>query len=59
MIKNKRKMTDLPPVEVLLVEDLQDVSTAEAEPRLLTGDQVVVGRVVVKVTLYKGLNRAK
>ena len=47
--------TDLPPVEVLLIEDLQDVSAAEAKPRLLTGDQVVMGGVVVKVTLDKSL----
>jgi hypothetical protein len=45
-------VTDLPPVEVLLVEKLQDVSTAEAQACLLTGDEVVMGRVVVKVTLH-------
>ena len=48
-------MLYLPPIEVLLVENLQDVSAVEAEPRFLTGNQVVMGRVVVKVTLYKGL----
>lgn len=47
--------TDLPPVEVLLVKDLQDVSAAEAKPRLFTGNQVVVGGVVVEVTPHKGL----
>lgn len=46
---------DLPPVQVLLVEDLQDVSTAEAQSRLLAGNQVVVRRVVIKVALHKGL----
>lgn len=48
--------TDLPPVEILLVENLQDVSAAEAKPRFLTGNQVIMGWVVVKVTLYKRLN---
>ena len=46
---------DLPPVEVFLIEDLQDVSAAEAKPRLLAGNQVVMGGVVVKVTLDKSL----
>lgn len=50
--------TDLPPVEVLLVKDLQNVSTAEAKPCLLTGNQVIMRWVVVKVTLYKGLKRS-
>lgn len=50
---------DLPPVQVLLVEDLQDVSAAEAQPRLLAGNQVVVRRVVVKVALHKGLTWGK
>lgn len=47
--------THLPPVRVLLVEDLKDVSTAEFESSFFTGDQVVMSRVIVKVTLYKGL----
>lgn len=47
---------DLPPVKVLLVENLQNVSTAEAKPCFLAGYQVIMGWVVVKVTLYKGLN---
>ena len=51
--------TDLPPVEVLLVKDLQNVSAAEAEACLLAGNQVVVGRVVIKVTLHKSLKWIK
>lgn len=49
--------TDLPPVKVLLVENLQNVPTVEAKSRFLTRNQVIVRRVVVKVTLYKGLER--
>lgn len=50
-------IADLPPVWVLLVEDLQDISAAEAKPRLLAGNQVVVSRVVIKVTLHIGLKQ--
>lgn len=48
--------TNLPPVEVLLVKDLQNISTVEAKPRLFTGNQVVMRWVVIKVTLHKCLN---
>lgn len=48
--------TNLPPVEVLLVKDLQDVAAVEAKPRLLARNQVIMRRVVIKVTLHKGLN---
>jgi len=51
--------THLPPVRVLLVEDLKDVSTAEFESSFFTGDQVVMTGVIVKVTLYKGLERER
>lgn len=54
-LRNAGGCSDLPPVEVLLIENLQNVSTVEAKPCLLTGNQVIMGRVVVKVTLYKGL----
>lgn len=54
---SKKGATDLPPVKVLLVENLQNVSTAEAKSRFFTGNQVIVRWVVVKVTLYKGLKR--
>lgn len=47
--------TDLPPVKVLLIENLQNVSTAEAEPGFLTGNQVIMGWVIVEVALHKGL----
>lgn len=51
--------TDLPPVKVLLVENLENVAAAEAEPCFFTGNQVIVGRVIVEVALYKGLKRLK
>lgn len=47
--------TDLPPVKVLLVENLQNVSTAEAKACFLAGNQVIMGWVIIEVTLYKGL----
>lgn len=55
----RRCGSHLPPVQVLLVEDLQDVSAAEAQARLLAGDQVVVRRVVIKVALHKSLKWKK
>lgn len=45
----------LPPVDVVLVDDLQNVSGLEPQAGLLAGDQVVVGRVVVVVTLEEDL----
>lgn len=45
----------LPPVDVVLVDDLQDVSRLEPQAGLLAGNQVVVGRVVVVVTLEEDL----
>ena len=53
--RNAGGYTYLPPVEVLLIENLQDVSTVKAKPCLLTGNKVIMGWVVVKVTLNKGL----
>lgn len=45
----------LPPVGVILVDDLQQVPGGEAEPGLLAGDEAVGGRVVVKVALHEDL----
>lgn len=53
--RNAGGYTYLPPVEVLLIENLQDVSTVKTKPCLLTGNKVIMGWVVVKVTLNKGL----
>lgn len=57
VLRSSRGGTDLPPVKVLLVENLQNVTTVEAKSRLLARNQVIVRRVVVKVALYKGLER--
>lgn len=46
---NKQLRAHLPPVEILPVDNLQDVAFLERYPSLSTWDQVVVGRVVVKV----------
>lgn len=45
----------LPPVDVVLVDNLQDVSRLKPQASLLAGNQVVVGRVVVVVTLEEDL----
>lgn len=45
----------LPPVDVVLVDDLQDVSRLKPQASLLAGNQVVIGRVVVVVTLEEDL----
>lgn len=45
----------LPPVDVVLVDNLQNVSCLEPEAGLLAGNEVVVGRVVVVVTLEEDL----
>lgn len=47
--------THLPPVGVVLVEDLQDFAAVEAKASLLAGDQVVVSGVVIKVAFHKRL----
>lgn len=49
----------LPPVGIFLVEDLKDVSAAEFQSGFFTGDEIVMSGIVVKVTLYKGLDRKK
>lgn len=45
----------LPPVDVILVNYLQDVSRLKPQAGLLAGNQVVIGRVVVVVTLEEDL----
>lgn len=39
----------LPPVGILSVDNLKDVAFFEGHARLATGDQVIIGRIVVKV----------
>lgn len=41
----------LPPVGVLLVHYLENVSLGEGQAGLLTGDQVVCGRIIAEVWL--------
>lgn len=43
--------THLPPVGVLLVDHMQDVSLGEGQARLFTGDQVVSGWIIVEMWL--------
>lgn len=45
----------LPPVGVILVDDLQQVSGGKAEPGLLAGNEAIRGWVVVEVALHKDL----
>lgn len=45
----------LPPVDVVLVDNLQDVARLEPQAGLLAGNQVVVGRVVVVVAFEEDL----
>jgi hypothetical protein len=47
----------LPPVRVVLVDDLQDISLVKLQTGLLAGDQVIVPRIVVKVRLHEYLAR--
>ena len=44
-----RHLPGLPPVVVVLADDLQDVPGVEGDPRLSTGDQVVVQGVVLEL----------
>jgi len=46
----------LPPVGVLLVDDLDDVACLELQPRLLARDEVVLGGVVVELRPHVHLN---
>lgn len=41
----------LPPVGVLLVDYMEDVSLEKGQACLFTGDQVVCGRIIVEVWL--------
>ena len=43
----------LPPVVVVLADDLQDVAGVEGDPRLCAGDQVVVQGVVLELGSHK------
>lgn len=49
----------LPPVDVVLVDYLQDVSSLKPQARLLAGNQVVIGRVVVVVTFEEDLETGR
>lgn len=49
----------LPPVDVVLVDYLQDVSCLKPQARLLAGNQVVIGRVVVVVTFEEDLETGR
>ena len=43
----------LPPVVVVLADDLQDVAGVEGDPRLCAGDQVVVQGVILELCSHK------
>ena len=43
----------LPPVVVVLADDLQDVAGVEGDPRLCAGDQVVVQGVVLELCSHE------
>lgn len=45
----KKEAADLPPVGIFSVDDLEDVAPLEGHSRLPARDQVITGRVVVKV----------
>ena len=47
----------LPPVVVVLGDDLDDVAHAEAHPRLLAGDELVPGGVVLELSPDVDLHR--
>lgn len=49
----------LPPVGVILVDDLEEVSGNELQPGFLTWNEVVRGWVIVKVGLHKHLRKGK
>lgn len=47
--------THLPPVRVILVEDLQDFAAVEPKSSLLAGDQIIVSGVVIEVAFHERL----
>lgn len=47
----------LPPVGIVLVHDLEQVTRAEAQAGLFAGDEAVSGRVVVKVAFHEHLGQ--
>ena len=47
----------LPPVGVLLVDDLDDVIRLELQPCLLARDEVVLGGVIVELRPHVHLNK--
>lgn len=49
--------THLPPVGIVLVYNLKQVPSAEAQACLLAGDQTVSGWVIVKMAFHKYLAR--
>lgn len=51
--------THLPPVRIILVEDLQNFTAVEAKASLLAGDQVIICGVVIKVAFHKRLTVQK
>lgn len=56
---NSMTCTHLPPVRVILVEDLQNFATVEAKASLLAGNQVIMSGVVIKVAFHKCLMAQK
>ena len=48
-----RHLPGLPPVVVVLADDLQDVAGVEGDPRLCAGDQIVVQGVVLELGSHK------
>lgn len=49
----------LPPVRVILVDNLEKVSGSKLEPGFLTRDEVVSSRFVVEMGLHKHLQEGK
>lgn len=46
----------LPPISIILVYNLEQVPSVEAQACFLAGDETVTGRVIIKVAFNKYLN---
>lgn len=47
----------LPPVGIILVYNLEQVPSSEAQASFFAGDEAVTGRVIVKVAFHKHLGQ--
>lgn len=51
--------TNLPPIWIFPVYNLKDFSFRKFQPRFFARDEVVIIRIVIKMTFHKNLKRGK